>query len=77
MKTFDANLMQHKIPLKNDMKRCKKKLRQINPLLLPSIEKEVKKLLQSKIIVPLRYLEWDTNLVPIRKKWRNQTVYRI
>lgn len=40
LKTFDTNFIQHKIPLKNGMKPCKKKLKQINPLLLPSIEKE-------------------------------------
>jgi hypothetical protein len=28
----------------------------------------VKKLLDSHIIIPLRYLEWVANLVPIRKK---------
>ena len=32
------------------------------------IEKEVKKLLDAKIIVPLRYYEWVANLVPVRKK---------
>jgi hypothetical protein len=45
-----------------------KKLRQINPILLPVIEREVKKLLDAKIIVPLRYSEWVANLVPVRKK---------
>ena len=68
LKTFDINIMQHKIPLKGDAKRHKKKLRQINPLLLPSIEKEIKKSLKAKIIVPLRYSEWVANLVPVRKK---------
>jgi len=37
-------------------------------LLLPIIEKELKRLLNAKIIVPLRYSEWVENLVPIRKK---------
>jgi hypothetical protein len=32
------------------------------------MEKEVKKLLDEKIIVPLRYSEWVANLVPVRKK---------
>ena len=36
--------------------------------MLPSIEKEIKKLLKAKIIVPLRYSEWVANLVPVRKK---------
>jgi hypothetical protein len=44
------------------------KLRQINPILLPVIKKEVKKPLDAKIIVPLRYSKWVANLVPVRKK---------
>ena len=63
LKNFDVNIMQHKIPLREDAKPYKQKLRLINPLLLPSIEKEIKKLLKAKIIVPLRYFEWVANLV--------------
>ena len=37
-------------------------------MLLPVMEKEVKKLLDEKIIIPLRYSEWVANLVPVRKK---------
>lgn len=44
------------------------KLRQINPILLPMDEKEVKKILDAKIIVPLRYSDWVANLVPVRNK---------
>ena len=36
--------------------------------MFPVIEKEVKKLLDAKIIVPLRYFSWVANLVPVRKK---------
>jgi hypothetical protein len=32
------------------------------------VEKEVKKLLDAKIIVPLSYSEWVANLVLVRKK---------
>jgi hypothetical protein len=37
-------------------------------MLLPIMEREVKKLLDAQIIVPLRYSEWVANLVPVRKK---------
>ena len=47
LKNFDVNIMQHKISLREDAKPYKQKLRQINPLLLPSIEKEIKKLLKA------------------------------
>jgi hypothetical protein len=32
------------------------------------MEKEVKKILDSHIIIPLRYSKWITKLVPVRKK---------
>lgn len=68
MKTYDTSIIQHKIPLKPRVKYYRQKLRQINPLFLPSIEKEVKKVLQEKIVVPLRYSDWVANLVPVRNK---------
>ena len=68
LKTYDKNIIQHKIPLKDGVKSHKQKLRQINPLLLAPIEKEIKKLLQAKIIVSLKYSDWVSNLVPVRKK---------
>jgi hypothetical protein len=68
LKFFDTYIMQHKIPLKPRSKHFKNKSRQFNPLLLPIIEKEHKRLLDAKIIVPLRYSEWVANLVPARKK---------
>jgi hypothetical protein len=37
-------------------------------MLLRVMEKEVKNILDAKIIIPLRYSEWVANLVPVRKK---------
>jgi hypothetical protein len=68
LRTYDTNVIEHKIPLKEDAKPFKQKLRQINPMLLPIMEKEVKKLLDAQIIIPLRFSEWVANLVPVRKK---------
>jgi ribonuclease HI len=68
LRTYDTNIIEHKIPLKEDAKPFKQKLRQINPMLLPIMEKEVKKLLDAQIIIPLRFSEWVANLVPVRKK---------
>jgi hypothetical protein len=66
--TYDTTIMEHKISLKQGVKPFMQKLRKINPMLLPVIEKEVKKLMDAKIIVPLRYSKWVANLVPVRKK---------
>ena len=68
MKTYDNNIIQHKIPLEKDTVPFKQKLKPINPILLPLIEKEIKKLMATKIIVPLRYSKWVANLVVVRKK---------
>lgn len=68
LKSYDTIIIQPKIPLKEDHKPFKHKLRRINPMLMPLIEKEVKRTYDSKIIVPLRYYKRVSNLVPTRKK---------
>jgi hypothetical protein len=68
LKTYNTLVIEHKIPLKEEAKPFRQKLRQINPMMLPDMEKEVKKLLEAQIIVPLGYSEWVANLVPVRKK---------
>jgi len=60
--------MQHKIPLKEGVKPFQQKLRQINHMLYPIIEKELKWMLDAKIIVPLRYSKCIANMLPVRKK---------
>lgn len=60
--------MQHKIPLKPDTKPVRQKLRHLNHMLLPIIEKEIKKLWEANIILPLRFSNWVANIVPICKK---------
>jgi hypothetical protein len=68
LKSYDTSIIQHKIPIKEEHKSFRKKLRRINPKLLPLIEKEIKRMYDSKIIVPLRFSKWFSNLVPTRKK---------
>jgi len=68
LKTYDTNIIQHTIPIKPNQKPFRQKLRRINPKLLPSIEKEVNRLYKSGIIVPIRFSDWISNLVPVRKK---------
>jgi hypothetical protein len=68
LRTYDTSVIEHKIPLKEEAKPFRQKLRQINPMLLPIMEKEVKNLFDAKIIIPLRYSKWVANLVPVIKK---------
>jgi hypothetical protein len=53
LKSYDTSIIQHRIPIKEDQKPFRKKLRRINPKLLPLIEKEIKRMYDAKIIVPL------------------------
>ena len=68
LKSYDTSVIQHKIPLKPNKKPFKQKLRRINPVLLPLIEKEVKRMFEAGIICLIRFSEWVSNLVPTRKK---------
>ena len=68
LKTYDPDIIQHRIPLEKDTIPFKQNLRPISPLLLPVIEKEIKNILNAKIIIPLRYSKWIANLVIVRKK---------
>jgi ribonuclease HI len=68
LKSYDTSIIQHRIPIKEEHKPFRQKLRRINPKLLPLIEKEIKKMYDAKIIVPLRFSKWVSNLVPTRKK---------
>jgi hypothetical protein len=67
LKVYDTKVIQHVIPLKEDQRPFKQKMRWINPLLLPLIKKEVNKLFKAKIIVSLRFSKSLSNLVPVRK----------
>jgi hypothetical protein len=65
---FDPSIIQHAIPIKEEAKPIRKKQRPINPALEATIRKEVEKLLNAHIIFPVKYSEWVSNLVPVRKK---------
>jgi hypothetical protein len=67
LKTFDTDIIQHKIPLKVGSNPFRQKIRQFNPMLMSIIEKELKRMLDSRIIVSLRYSDWVDNLLPVRK----------
>jgi hypothetical protein len=68
LKVYDKGIIQHIIPIKPDQKSFRQNLKRMNPKLLPSIEKEVNRLYTVGIIVPLRFSNWLSNLVPVRNK---------
>jgi hypothetical protein len=68
LKAYKDDVFQHAIPLKEDTKPFRQKLRQINPKLAPLIQAELKKMLDAGIIAPTRHFAWCSNLVVVRKK---------
>lgn len=61
LKTYDTEIIQHKIPIKEDQKPFKQKLCRINLILMPLIEKEIKRMYDSKIIVPQMLFQHCSN----------------
>ena len=55
LKTYDPEIITHDIPLKPDAKPFRQRQCPINPIIEPLIMKEVKKLLDAKIIFPIRH----------------------
>ena len=53
LKEYDTSIIQHTIPIKPGENPFRHKLRRVNPMLLPVIEKEIKKLFNAKIIMTL------------------------
>ena len=68
LKAYDIEIIQHKIPLKENQKPFKQKMRRINPIQLPLVEKEIKKMYEAGIIVPMRFSDWVYKIVAVRKK---------
>ena len=58
LKAYDTNVIQEKIPLKENQKPFRQKLRRINPRQLPAVEKEIKKMYEAGIIVLVRFSNW-------------------
>jgi hypothetical protein len=68
LKTFDQNIFNHEIPLIMDAKPFRQRIRFMNPKVAPTIQKELQKLYEAKIIEQIRYSEWVSNCVLVRKK---------
>ena len=65
---YHTFVIHHTIHIKEDAKPSKQKLRRINTLLPPLVQREVKKLFEAKIIMALRHSRWLANVVPVSKK---------
>ena len=68
LRTYDTSIIEYKIPLNPRTNHFKHNLRYTNPIFLLIIEKEIRKLLDAKTIIPLRYHEWVVNIVLVKKR---------
>jgi hypothetical protein len=70
LKAYKGDIIQHAIPLVEGAKLFRKKLRNINPK-LAQIQKKLQNMIDARIIAPIRYSSWLSNLVVIRNKSRD------
>jgi hypothetical protein len=68
LKVYREDVIQHVIPLKEETKPFRQKLRQINPKLAPLVQQELQKMLEAGIIAQTRHSSWCSNMVVARKK---------
>jgi hypothetical protein len=55
LKDYRRDFIQHAIPLKEDAKPFRQKLRQIKPKIAPQVQKELQKMVEEGIIEPIKY----------------------
>jgi hypothetical protein len=67
LRGFDSSLIQHAIPIQKGVKCIRQKQRPINPTVEATIRKELEIFLKDGIIFPVKYSEWVSNLVHVRK----------
>jgi ribonuclease HI len=68
LKVYREDVIQRVIPLKEETKPFRQKLRQMNPKLAPLVQQELQKMLEAGIIAQTRHSSWCSNLVVARKK---------
>jgi len=56
------------IPLEKEAKPYQQKLCKMHPSLEPLVKKELNKMLDAKIIFPVKHTHWVANLMLVRKK---------
>jgi hypothetical protein len=64
---FYPSLIKHAIPIKEGIKRVRKKQIPINPELEETIRNESENPLKARIIFPVKFSEWVSNLVLVQK----------
>lgn len=68
LKTYDKSVIQHTVELELDAKPYRQKQRLVNLKIEEAIKQEFIKLLDSRIIYPIKHSSWVVNVVLVRKK---------
>jgi hypothetical protein len=68
LEDYDKTIFQHVIPLREESKSVKQKIRMMNPKLKPLVKIELEKLRKVGIIYPIKHSYWLSNPVIVRKK---------
>jgi hypothetical protein len=68
LKAYDQTIFQHIIPLREETKLVKKKIRMMNPKLKPLVKVKLEKLKKVGIIYLIRHSNWLSMPVIVRKK---------
>jgi hypothetical protein len=68
MPGLSRETVEHWLPIKSDFTPFKQKARTFHLDLLPRIKDEIHWLLEANFIIPCRYAEWVSNIVPVEKK---------
>lgn len=63
-----THVLYNLIPMKEGVKIFQLKLKKVYPMLKPMIYKEIKNILDVKIILKFRHSKWVDNLVHVRNK---------
>ena len=68
MPGLSCDLVEHRLPIKACFRPYKQPARRFNPIIYDRIKEEINCLLNARFIRSCRYVEWISNIVPVKKK---------
>ena len=68
MPGLDPKVAVHRLAIKKGANAVKQPQRRFRPELIPQIEAEVNKLIDAGFIEEVKYPEWISNIIPVRKR---------
>ena len=72
---LDPKLVVHHLAVDPRIKLVRKKLRKMHPKVASLVKVELEMIFEAKVIFPIGYLEWISNMVPITKPFDDIKIY--